>query len=152
MKIAGVFLGVVAAVIAGCGEVSIPSLPDPVPATGVVTFRGQPLKHALVEFIPRDGTPGPGSTATTDESGSYELITRIGPAPNVVKGAIPGGYRVRVSLMTTPDGQPVQVASDQPPADLGAIEKLPLRYSGYNETELSGTVAPGGGTVELKLM
>lgn len=152
MKAANAILTVMALTVAGCGGGSGPPLPDPVPASGSVTLRGEPLANALVQFIPDQGTPGPGSMAYTDSSGKFELSTRMGSSLEPVKGAIPGRYKVRVSLMTTPDGKPIEPGSSTTPADAGAVEKLPRSYSDHSDTVLSAEVKAGGDPVVLKLM
>jgi hypothetical protein len=147
-----VMLTVLAAAMCGCGGANDPVLPDPVPVSGIVMLRGEPLVSAAVEFIPDEGTVGPGCMAYTDAAGNFQLITRLSSSDEPVDGAIPGRYRVRVSLLTTPDGTPVQMDSETPPADMGAVEKLPMHYSDYAETVLSADVYAGGGPVVLELM
>jgi hypothetical protein len=63
-----------------------------VPAKGKVTYRGQPLKNATVQFVPEQPKGGSGPTATgrTDDSGAFTLTTEGRD------GAAPGTYRVLV--------------------------------------------------------
>ena len=65
--------------VAGCGGGAPPlKLADPVPAKGTVTIDEKPLAKALVYFVPEGAkVKGPGSSAITDESGNYELVTVI---------------------------------------------------------------------------
>jgi hypothetical protein len=74
--------------LAGCGGVDGPPLAT---VTGTVTLDGQPVKGALLEFVPQH--PG-GSTAWggTDESGRYEML--FGQSR---KGAVVGRSLVRIT-------------------------------------------------------
>ncbi|MCA9203998.1 MAG: carboxypeptidase regulatory-like domain-containing protein [Planctomycetales bacterium] len=56
-------------VIVGCG--GSPPKPSTVPVTGTVTYKGQPVEGAAVNFYV-DGSPAP-SSATTDASGKFAL-------------------------------------------------------------------------------
>ena len=83
-------LPLVAVLVAGC------SGPKLVPVTGKVTLNGQPLKNVRVDFHPDpdQGTTGPSSTGTTDDSGNFTLVCeeRGGAA-----GAVVGHHRVILS-------------------------------------------------------
>lgn len=135
---------------AGCGGTPPLKLADPVPAKGTVTIDEKPLVKALVYFVP-DGVKvkGPGSSAITDESGNYELVTVISDKSK--SGAIPGNYRVWVSSLVGPDGKRIVPDGKTPPADLAAREALPPRFSDVMTSELKATVADQGGTFDFKV-
>jgi len=132
----------------GCGSKSS-KLPDPVPVSGTVTLDGKPLANAVVYFRPEGDTKGNGATGTTDSNGKYELVTRIGDTTKT--GAIPGNYRVWFSQMVGPDGKPVSVDSDTPPADLGAREALPPHLSDATQSQEKAQVGESGGSFDFKL-
>ncbi len=87
---AAVYLGLTAFAL-GCGGESFPL----VPVAGRVTLDGQPLAGAHVAFEPVSATEsreaGPGSYATTDVQGRYELVSLDGEP-----GAVVGQHRVSI--------------------------------------------------------
>lgn len=134
-----------ALVLTGCGDsVEVLKLADPVPASGTVTMDSKPLPKALVNFSPDGGVKGPGSSAITDENGKFNLITMINGESK--PGAVPGAYRVTISSMVGPDGNPIVPDGETPPAMIAAREILPERYSNPAQTELTATVSESAGT------
>lgn len=96
------FLVLMLAVV-GCGE---PLAYNLAPVRGVVTLDGKPVANAVVTFQPRSsgqGVAGPGSTARSDASGTFELRTirdesgavvglhNVTIYPNYAKSSSPGG-------------------------------------------------------------
>ncbi len=148
-------LNVIAAIgvmtVVGCGGGSTgPKLPDPVKVKGVVAMDSQPLPDAMVFFVPEGGkSMGNGATGITDSSGTFELVTTSGKAKK--PGAIPGNYKVWISRLVGPDGKPVAPNADVPPADLGAVESLPSRYSDVMMTELKASVTGEGGSFDFSI-
>lgn len=145
-------LGWVMFATVGCGGTSAPKLPDPVPVGGTVLFDGKPLADAIVTFVPAINSSkgmGPGANAVTDESGSFELVTAIGRRAK--PGAIPGKYRVSISRLVGPDGSPIVLEPGAPPANAGARESLPPRYSDVMMTELKADVGDEGGSFDFKV-
>jgi hypothetical protein len=137
-------------VVIGCGGSSGPKLADPVKVKGIVALDSQPLSNAMVYFVPLGGTEmGNGATGVTDATGTFELVTVRGRAKQA--GAIPGEYRVSISRLVGPDGNSVSPNADVPPADLGAVESLPARYSDVMMTELKANVTPQGGTFDFSI-
>lgn len=134
----------------GCGGAAPIKLPDPVPTKGTVTIDEKPLAKALVYFVP-DGAKvkGPGSSAVTDESGKYELVTVIGGKPK--PGAIPGNYRIWISSLIGPDGKLIVPDGVTPPANLAARELLPPRFSDIVNSELKATISESGGVFDFKV-
>lgn len=137
--------------VVGCGGGSTgPKLPDPVKVKGVVAMDSQPLPDAMVFFVPEGGkSMGNGATGITDSSGTFELVTTSGKARK--PGAIPGNYKVWISRLVGPDGKPVAPNADVPPADLGAVESLPPRYSDVMMTELKASVTGDGGSFDFSI-
>jgi hypothetical protein len=112
---------------------------------GRLTAQGQPLGNATVTFIPQEGTAGPGAVGRTDAAGHFSLIgSRRG-----ARGCLPGDYRVRVGRTVGSDGAPLtDYLMDQP---TGSWESIPRPYSSHDDTPLTVTVPPRGGTVTVDL-
>lgn len=138
-------LGITA--LAGCGssEAAGPNPASFVTVKGTVMLDNKPLEGAMVIFFPLDAKMGDGANAVTSASGEYELKT------GGANGTVPGNYRVLVSRLIDPFGKPVIATPETPPANLGARESLPTRYSDYAMTTLKSKVAPPGGTFDFKL-
>ena len=92
---------------------------------------------------------GMGSTGTANAEGKFELTTVIGQ--NAKPGAPPGSYRVVVSSLGDPMGKPIEAKPNEPPANIGAMELLPPRFSDPSQTELKATVPEAGSTFEFKV-
>lgn len=73
----------------GCGSSSGPKIPELGQVTGVVKLDGQPVKNALVTFVPENVRP---ATARTDDQGRYELTFN-----DKLKGTAVGMNTVRIS-------------------------------------------------------
>lgn len=145
-----VFALICGSVATGCGGSSGPKLPDPVKVKGIVALDSQPLSNAMVYFVPMGGVEmGTGATGVTDSTGAFELVTVKGRGKQA--GAIPGEYRVSISRLVGPDGNAVSPNADVPPADLGAVESLPPRYSDVMLSELKANVTSEGGTFDFKI-
>jgi hypothetical protein len=127
---------------ASCGPPS-PTVQAPVPASGVVLLDGKPLPHAIVYFIPEGKDMGMGSTGVTNGEGKFELVTVVGAETK--PGAPPGNYKVAVSSLVDPKGQPVEAKPNEPPANMGAMESLPPRFSDPSQTEFKAVVPQASG-------
>jgi hypothetical protein len=121
-----VVLGVLAAAL-GCGDDS-----NSVSVSGQVSYQGEPLSNAALQFFPTQGKP---LTAPL-EDGEYSIELP------------PGAYRVTVAIGAElppgwKEGDPV------PPA----TRKLPPQYSSRLGTPLKATVSAdsGGQTVDFAL-
>ena len=129
-------------ILAGCGG-SDPDRPETVSATGTITFHGEPVEGATVTFVVESGE-GRGATATTDDSGQFELTT-FEPGD----GAIPGNYKVKISK-TVPEGALSQEEADayaekgQAPPPIRAKEHLPTTYKDANLSGLTAEVKEDG--------
>ena len=77
-------------------------------------------------------------------------------APNVTSISTPYGisnnYKVWISRLVGPDGKFIVPNADIPPADQGAAESLPVKYSDMMRTELQVKVTLRGGTFDFELM
>lgn len=136
-----------ATICTGCGSAASAG-PKPesfVSVKGAVTMDNKPLDGAMVIFFPQDAKMADGANAITDANGNFELTT------GGATGAVPGNYRVLVSRLVDPSGRPVIATPDTPPANVGAIESLPSRYSDYSQSVLKSKVAQQGGTFDFKL-
>lgn len=127
----------------GCG--SKDPGPELTPVTGVILLNEQPLVNADLIFIPVEATPGVGGQARTKESGKFNVTYSRGG-----EGLPAGNYRVAVSYRLMPDGTPVPEGDTTPPIESPASETLPRKYSDYDHSELTATIAPGK-PIELKL-
>src|SRR5690242_6414158 len=94
--------------------------------SGLVTYRGQPLKTGVVAFHHTDGK-SPLVKGDIGPDGRFALTTR---RPG--DGAVPGEYRVTVSSMTPGKGVEGIDKDYQPPKAL-----IPLKYMRLDETPLT---------------
>lgn len=78
----------------------------------------------------------------TDESGQFILKYQDG------RDGVPAGkYKVLFEYFTMPDGS--KVPENEFPADVGAINQLPHKFSDFGSSPFSTTV-PIGGTADLE--
>lgn len=131
----------VCAVVCGCGKASGPPQAQVMPVKGKITLDGKPLAGAQVVFSVLQ-PPGVFAGWTMDD-GSYELQGLAGGT------SVEGACKVTVSRLAKPDGSPL--GPDEAPANVGALEQLPARYSQVDASELSRTVPAGGGTFDFDL-
>lgn len=145
-----VFALLAACTFPGCGydpeagEEAAPDYEKVVPVTGTVTINGEPVPGVVVTFLPPKWSAGYGET---DARGRYTLRTAGRP------GALPGDYKVSLSYLVSPDGQPQGLgprsAITPSPAMAGAVEKLPAEYSDFGRTRLKASVPPAGGPFDF---
>jgi len=143
LAVSGLFL----ALLSGCGggETPAKSLPSTVAVSGVVRMDGKPLSSTSVTFVPSGTTKGVECVGVTDDAGKYTLRQLRGG-----DGAPPGEYRVVVNRFVKNDGSPISLNTGEFPADVGAVESLPPRYSTM-DSQLVVTVPPMGGDVPIEL-
>ena len=135
----GVWAGVLAALLCGCGGNSGPDLED---VSGTVTLDGEPLPEATVRFLPEsDGTAEyvRPATGVTDSSGWYSLSYSSSR-----DGALPGKYRVAITTYREGGYDEDEEGNPIP----GAPEKVPSAYN--SETTLTVTVPSDSYDFELK--
>jgi hypothetical protein len=115
--------------------------PNLVEVEGTVTLRGQPFPGVIVSFNPdaEAGTPGPRSTAWTDETGHYRLTCDRPAKP----GAVAGKHRVTV---LDPEAFYDPSATEQKPW------KYDMKYIQMSQTPLRAEVqTPGPQTIDLNI-
>jgi len=133
---------IVCLALCGCGRSATTQKIQTLPVKGAVTLDGKPLAGANVVFMAAD--PPAAFVGTTKDDGTYELQGAEGRAGN-----IQGNYKVTISHMVKPDGS--ELAPGEMPAIVGAVEKLPPKYSRLNSTILTKTVPAEGGTFDFAL-
>ena len=133
----------VALIISGCGIETDPwkdARPDTAPASGIVTYEGEPLAGAVIVFQPT-APGGIGASALTDAEGRFELQT-FPPEP----GAVPGTYAVAVMKTEMPAAAATGSAGDPDP--IHVVSVIPEKYAIPANSGLTAEV-PDGGTDTL---
>lgn len=128
-------------VLAGCGGSGIAE-PELATVTGVVTVDGAPGANLLITFEPQPKdikdvkNVGAGSTAQTDEEGTFELNYKG------KKGAVVGKHLVRIAAIAGggPAGGEAAVAA--------GIE-IPPRYN--SESDVVREVQKGDNSIDLEV-
>lgn len=104
----GTALGVMVC-FSGCD----PSSVKLAPVTGVVTYKGAPLKTANIKFLPAEG---PMAVGMTDEQGKFKLTTNGRP------GAVLGLHKVVITKVTG-GTEAAAVPSSPKPEDMMKMQK-----------------------------
>jgi hypothetical protein len=111
---------------------------------GTVKLDGYPLAGASVHFVAQD-PEGRDATGSTDEHGVFRLSSfRAGD------GALPGKYKVVVSLPADVEGGPPAATPTEAQQSPGRVVvkhptvTLPPRYSRADQTTLEQVVPPEG--------
>lgn len=133
--------GFLMACLAGCGGDGL----NRVPIQGVVKAAGVPLPNAVVQFTPKEGTPGEGAIGQSDAEGKFTVIS----SRQDDTGVPPGSYGVRVSLLVDGKGKslpPNAMQADYPDAK----EAIPAPYSLPN-SPIEVTIDDKGGQVEVSI-
>jgi hypothetical protein len=123
----------------GCGSkpAGNEKLATTAPVTGVVTYKGNPIKDAEVVFTPQgEGNP---ATGRTEENGRFVLTTY-----QERDGAAIGFHVVTVKVM------PVGGLPGQEIESTGATD-VPAKYSSTKTSPLTVEVKEGPNNLELKL-
>jgi hypothetical protein len=124
--------GLLLVVLAGCGD----SL-DLLPASGTVTYNGQPVDGADVIFTPDNGQPG---TGKTDASGKYTISTMGKP------GATRGMNKVTIQK-TSRSGEAI---ANPKPEDMMKMQKGPSASTVKSELPDKYSVPQGGLTADVQ--
>ena len=117
--------------VVGCGQ---SYRVKTVPASGTVTYQGQPVAKAILFIVPenpKSTTEAPNANATTDAQGRFIVSTYA-----TGDGAVPGNYLVGISK-SIPDPA---TANDPVP---GTLNALPERYQNPTTSGLKMTVDAG---------
>jgi hypothetical protein len=137
-------LALVATIAAGCGgaaEGPLGDRPNPVSASGTVTYNGDPLEGASVIFHPQGHDHG--ASGLTDSSGRFQL-----QAFEPGDGAVPGNYQVtvrKVEVVGAGD-EDAPASDDDLPDDYGQERWLsPKKYADTETSDLTATVSEKGG-------
>jgi hypothetical protein len=145
----GRFVAIAAVVfsVQGCGG-SGADLPETVPVTGKVIFKGAPLTGAAVRFY-REGASDRPAVGTTDSKGVFNLTTF-----NTNDGAQPGPYKVTILMVAKNGASTDKVAVYDPSsADMSQFEMpmsdepesaIPAIYASPASTPLKQTVTESG--------
>ena len=136
------FALVVCAALCGCTRTPTVAKVQTLPVTGKVTLDGKPLDKATVLFMVAD--PPTTFFAMTKDDGTYQL-----QGPEGREALLKGKCKVTISRMVKPDGS--TLAEGEMPAMVQAVESLPAKYSQFDQTILSQTVASEGGTFDFEL-
>jgi hypothetical protein len=137
----------IAVLVTGCGGSD-----GLLPATGTVTYKGQPVEGASVSFQPE----GPGAVmgiGTTDASGKYEIHTAGKP------GAKPGKHLVAITKQVAAGGG---ASASAKPEDMKAMyqkskggqaleNQLPAKYANPSQGGLSADVQSGKSVFDFTL-
>lgn len=122
-------------VVVGCGQKG----PKTAQATGVVTYKGQPVEGANVMFSPLTQGQGVAAMGLTDASGKFTLQTAQGKP-----GAVPGEYAVMITKtemvstgekMPKPEGGTEDVMTNK--------DLLPQKYKFPSSTPLKVRIEEG---------
>lgn len=133
---------IVCLAICGCGKSAREPKALMLPVKGTVTLDGKPLAGANVVFM--TGIPPMVFVGTTKDDGAYQLQCLAGR-----EASLQGESKVTISRLLKPDGSPL--APGEAPADVGAVEQLPPKYSQFDVTTLSKSVPAEGGTFDFAL-
>jgi hypothetical protein len=122
--------------LAGCsqGDARMPEPLSVVPARGVVTYRGQPVRDAAVSFQSLDGKVS--ASGTTDGVGSFVLSTY-----GQEDGAPPGRYKVVVAADTAREIEPGVL---EPEPEGGWKSPIPVKYANPDTTDVLVEITLGG--------
>ncbi len=108
---------------------------------GVVTLDGEPLPNAHVAFAPKE-SDGATSTATTDETGHYELRYK-----RDMMGAVVGKHSVRIWTVDD-EGDQIDELTGQPIPRPKEI--VPATYN--EQSDLERNVEDGEQTIDFELV
>ena len=124
------------ATLSGCGDGALKTYP----VTGTVTYQGQPLAGATINFFPKVAGQGDAGTGQTDSRGFYQLQTMQG---RVNAGTTPGEYYVMISkIEIVGAGTFIYYDDGTRVEDQRSVSLIPERYS-TPEGGLTATVTQG---------
>ncbi|WP_459554445.1 carboxypeptidase-like regulatory domain-containing protein [Lacunimicrobium album] len=120
--------------LTGCESGSDPNRPTTAPASGMVTYLGNPVSEAVVVFSPT--THKFAASAVTDQDGKFDL-----QAFPPESGAVPGSYTVMVLKASQED-----VFQDQGKKPVMAKPRslIPAKYSNPAQSGLVAEITEAG--------
>jgi len=125
--------------LAGCGGSTMPKV---YPATGTVTWKGEPLADATVSFVPSVGAPSDGRT---DAQGKFTIMT------NGMPGARAGACKVTVSKFAGAGGSSLAASKPEDMIKMyekkkGEVDKaeIPAKYGRPDTSGLAAEVTTDG--------
>jgi hypothetical protein len=143
------FLAGISVLTLGCGPTG-PPRPKTYPVTGVVTYKGEPVAGANLNFQLTDGSGY--AMAITDASGKYSLQT-FDPGD----GAVPGEYHVGITkheqsvvVDSMSDDDYIPPEEQQYAAPTG--NQLPIKYSVPQTSGLVASVKEEPNTFDFDLV
>ncbi|MDB5338285.1 MAG: hypothetical protein JWN70_3904 [Planctomycetaceae bacterium] len=134
-------LVVMTLVLSGCGEQADhwkDARPETAPASGMVTFDGEPLEGAVVVFQPT-APDGIGASALTDGEGKFELRTF---PPEL--GAVPGKYAVSIMKTEMPKRPSSSAGNVDDPEPIHVVSVIPQKYAIPTQSDLSAEIPESG--------
>ena len=108
--------------------------PPVYPATGQITYNGEPVAEAVVTFQPVDET-GRGGSAVTDSEGFFEAQT-FDPGDGLTVGT----HRVAVHKVQLVDASGNVVTEIREPGGLREKSLVPKRYANFEKSKLEVTI------------
>ncbi len=118
--------------LAGCGG---SGLPQGLPISGVVTYKGQPLPGGAVYYVPVDKSGGRPAIGRIGLDGRFTMRTTKG-----IGGVMPGQYGIRLE---PDDGLPDDPREAKPTSRVPEIVPIPSKYLQIATSGLEDEVAPG---------
>ena len=120
--------------LTGCGDKG----PNRQAITGIVKFKGEPVKYGNIQFFPASGSGLEGGAEIKD--GAYMILGEVGLPP--------GSYTVRISA-------PDRVIVGGPPGsdDPGPRPKeiIPKKYNDETTLKVEVVAKPGGNVIDFDL-
>ncbi|MHB8900145.1 MAG: carboxypeptidase-like regulatory domain-containing protein [Thermoguttaceae bacterium] len=136
--------------LAGCAPPAA-DRPATYPVTGVVTYKGEPVADANVNFQLAGGSGY--AVGKTDAAGKYTLMTFVDG-----DGALPGEYKVAITKFeqtaqasAAPDTSEEYAPAEQSEEAAPAKNLLPAKYANSETSGLTATVTEGPSTADFEL-
>lgn len=108
---------------------------------GTVKYQGQPLRDAIVKFIPAQGRP---AQALTDANGNYDYVLY----DKTHRGLMTGEYDVVVTYLP-PEPPPSPLDPQPPPPD--ELKPAFEKYGNFSQPQFKVTVASGQRKLDIDL-
>ena len=141
------FLILVLGVLDGCSD---DDLGERYRVSGHVVRQGQPVTKGTVNFMPVDPKAGRTATGAIQSDGSYSLTTK-----DEQDGALPGDYRVVVSLVDVDDSKLEKTPGGMPilnqPKKVKVKNLVSPKYSDPSQTVLKFKVEAHSNTYDIDM-